>query len=579
MPGNVLTGIVRITAPGVANTFNDISLRLKDQKAILKSLQTEYAKLSTSQLSSPLGKELAADIKIASTEIKRLEAATVPAFGNIGNAATKGFSALRQFAYVLPGIGIAGLIGGLSEMVIGLFESASAFDKAALSAEIFKDQLDQIKNASERLEGFLSLQNKIADLKFRIGGGEGNAADINNFKNQLASTGTIIQDATNNLNKFNDAEQKIVKSLQEASNVLGVAGKKNPLIELAQSGKDLTQITKAEADKLPKILKGLANEYIENREAIAGEDKRLTEAVGVQTVLRLQIKKEEVDEQKRLAKLSADELKKLREKEQQEALRQISEQNARIVAVFKERLKALENGIKLADEFKRKMDLALVAAGGTSGNKPGGVIGTGVGSGEGLAKAKKEFADYEAAFKSMVDNVNSSIDQLKVDALASVGEAIGAALTGGNLSNVFKSFADTLGSALQALGREFIKFGIIGQAAKTALKAFGSNPGLAVAAGIALVAAGSALKSALSKGVQARALGGPVNKGGAFLVGERGPELFVPNTGGNIVPNNRLGGVSGGGGMQFQVIGTNVIQGMDLLQIFTLAQQSQRRLQ
>jgi len=36
------------------------------------------------------------------------------------------------------------------------------------------------------------------------------------------------------------------------------------------------------------------------------------------------------------------------------------------------------------------------------------------------------------------------------------------------------------------------------------------------------------------------ALGGPVDAGSPFLVGERGPELFVPNINGMIVPNNEL---------------------------------------
>ena len=40
----------------------------------------------------------------------------------------------------------------------------------------------------------------------------------------------------------------------------------------------------------------------------------------------------------------------------------------------------------------------------------------------------------------------------------------------------------------------------------------------------------------------ARAGGGSVYGGQAYLVGEQGPELFVPGGGGNIVPNNRLGG-------------------------------------
>ena len=41
-----------------------------------------------------------------------------------------------------------------------------------------------------------------------------------------------------------------------------------------------------------------------------------------------------------------------------------------------------------------------------------------------------------------------------------------------------------------------------------------------------------------------KARGGPVNKGGNFLVGEKGPELFVPRRSGTIVPNDKLGGGS-----------------------------------
>lgn len=44
----------------------------------------------------------------------------------------------------------------------------------------------------------------------------------------------------------------------------------------------------------------------------------------------------------------------------------------------------------------------------------------------------------------------------------------------------------------------------------------------------------------IRQNVRARALGGPVDAGSPFLVGERGPELFVPNISGMIVPNNEL---------------------------------------
>lgn len=39
-----------------------------------------------------------------------------------------------------------------------------------------------------------------------------------------------------------------------------------------------------------------------------------------------------------------------------------------------------------------------------------------------------------------------------------------------------------------------------------------------------------------------RAIGGPVSAGRTYLVGERGPELFTPNSSGTIIPNHALGG-------------------------------------
>jgi phage-related protein len=39
-----------------------------------------------------------------------------------------------------------------------------------------------------------------------------------------------------------------------------------------------------------------------------------------------------------------------------------------------------------------------------------------------------------------------------------------------------------------------------------------------------------------------RANGGPVSRGTSYVVGERGPELFVPNTSGKIIPNGGYGG-------------------------------------
>ena len=41
-----------------------------------------------------------------------------------------------------------------------------------------------------------------------------------------------------------------------------------------------------------------------------------------------------------------------------------------------------------------------------------------------------------------------------------------------------------------------------------------------------------------------KASGGPVSGGSPYIVGEKGPELFVPGSSGNIVPNNAMGGAN-----------------------------------
>lgn len=70
------------------------------------------------------------------------------------------------------------------------------------------------------------------------------------------------------------------------------------------------------------------------------------------------------------------------------------------------------------------------------------------------------------------------------------------------------------------------------------------------------------------KGLPARAMGGPVSARNAYLVGEQGPEIFVPNNAGNIIPNDQLGSMSGrgvggaGAGGNTTVINLNVNAGM-----------------
>ena len=68
-----------------------------------------------------------------------------------------------------------------------------------------------------------------------------------------------------------------------------------------------------------------------------------------------------------------------------------------------------------------------------------------------------------------------------------------------------------------------------------------------------------------SKEVDAAATGGPVGAGAPVLVGEHGPELFVPSASGRILPKmqteNALSGMSGGGAAPIIAPTTNVTNG------------------
>jgi len=73
-----------------------------------------------------------------------------------------------------------------------------------------------------------------------------------------------------------------------------------------------------------------------------------------------------------------------------------------------------------------------------------------------------------------------------------------------------------------------------------------------------------------------RAEGGPVGSGNPYIVGERGPELFVPRTSGSIVSNDRLAGASfGGGGIN---ITYNIASGISRAELAPILDTERKRL-
>jgi hypothetical protein len=73
-----------------------------------------------------------------------------------------------------------------------------------------------------------------------------------------------------------------------------------------------------------------------------------------------------------------------------------------------------------------------------------------------------------------------------------------------------------------------------------------------------------------------KADGGPVSAGSSYIVGERGPELFVPRSSGSIVPNEKM--TSGGGGMGGVTVNYNIAAGVSRAELAPILEQERKRL-
>lgn len=135
------------------------------------------------------------------------------------------------------------------------------------------------------------------------------------------------------------------------------------------------------------------------------------------------------------------------------------------------------------------------------------------------AKALKALdAQFDAGKISSAEYI-AGVDKLKGEfsATAQLAQDAGSAM-----KTAFTGLFDDPQAALEQLAAQLAQLAAFQFLAKSFPSVFGSE-GIIPLAG-------------------ARAAGGPVAGGSAYLVGENGPEVYVPGSSGNIVPNHALGG-------------------------------------
>lgn len=158
---------------------------------------------------------------------------------------------------------------------------------------------------------------------------------------------------------------------------------------------------------------------------------------------------------------------------------------------------------------------------------------------EDIYGAGKAVTVLQANFQDAVEDAD-----IFSEALASITDTIAGGLSNAlsgllsgtmSVSDAFRSMADTIINGLADIAASLITSGL-------------QN---ALMGGVSPSQQGASLMSSIFH----RAAGGPVVAGKAYLVGEKGPELFSPASSGQIIPNNKLG--AGGSGVTVNVSTVN----------------------
>jgi lambda family phage tail tape measure protein len=129
-------------------------------------------------------------------------------------------------------------------------------------------------------------------------------------------------------------------------------------------------------------------------------------------------------------------------------------------------------------------------------------------------------AGWARAFNTYLDNASNAATQ---------AEAMFNAMTNG-MNSALDNFVDTGKFSFSDLANSIIR-----DIVKIQLRAAAAN----------LFASGA---NFLGFSLPGRAIGGPVSAGSPYIIGERGPEMFIPAQAGNIIANNKLNSLNGGSG-------------------------------
>ena len=584
-----------------------------------------------------------AQIQTTKKEIEQLSNVGKEGFDKFGNSVsnslgplTKAYSGIRQIAYILPGIGIAGIfniafeaisklaqgteyLGYKQEMLNKVYAdaakgSAEQVSKISLLASKLNDlsisQADRIKYAKE--------YNEIADKANQIDTTQINNLDLINSKisQQIslieqralakAAEATLSEQAQKVINaQFDVAQFEKFKNARKLNT--------EELKSAAETDKDVQQKAyntnrQFNSDNLTLKSNYLKNVIAYNKEALDGQ-KKYNEAA-----LKLAQEKAELDKQVGIlspllgtdafskqtkdikvkvpkVEVSVDKISFKPQKgefefdDEQETAAMISEALSKLYA------KGIRSGSSVLKgdlELNPNIYFSEQSLAGLRKNLLGSLHKAGISTADRIlengvkikipieiATTKELNAALDASKKALQvyqHDINAIVNDTLQGIVSATSEGIAAMIS--NTGNLGGFFS----GIFKTLGSGLKQLGeyLVKTYATIAVlqKIKFSNPYLGIALGVALEVLGSVISSKVSQ-TKAFATGVRGFGGGTALVGERGPELMTLPRGSSITPNAQLRAMSGGGEGGF--ITETIIRGQDLRILLKRADAANRR--
>jgi len=508
-------------------------------------------------------------------------------------ASTKAMGSASKFATrAVAGIGAALSIRALTRYTTSAISAADSIGKMAQTAGVTAERLQELRFAFGQLAGTTDSEVDASLRRFnrRLGlaaDGTGAAKDtfgelgiaIADAGGNLRNTEAVLEDTLFELSQIDDASRRAAKASEIFGEDAGPA-----LAGALSEGQEAVQRLSQEARDLGIIL---GDDAVKSAEALADQMDILNKTMMVNFQEGL------------MSSLAGDAdsfSEAIADQQFQDGLKTLGE-------FIGESLSFLVENADTIIRVGRALALVGLSAkiGGAIAGRKGAVAGMGVGGAiAALAEIAELVADSEVSAESQTPRMEPTVvtpppglreEEIRANLLEKVqGATVGAiektsALDGAmqdvgeSLQDIAKTMTDDVSDGLtdiimQAESASDVFAGLARQIARTLVQQQIADPIAEGITGFASSMAGSIFGTGTTAtphgvgpgGMKTNANGGNVFGGVPSIVGERGPEVFVPGQDGQIVPNHQMGG---GGNVTVNVIN----QGGEQLE----AQQQQTR--